>query len=74
MSPDAKSFCPPPREKSSIILRDLDDSELRAIGMAAQRRVLAAHTSQQRANEFEREVEAARRGQPVPLLNSEAVR
>ena len=55
-----------PATASEIVhyLRDLDDSELRAIGMAAQRRVLAAHTSQQRANEFEREVEAARRGQP----------
>jgi spore maturation protein CgeB len=55
-------------------LRDLDESELRSIGLAAQQRVLAAHTSQQRAKEFEREVEAARRGQRVSLANSEAVR
>jgi spore maturation protein CgeB len=51
-------------------LRELDESELRAIGMAAQRRVLVAHTSQQRAKEFEREVEAARRGERVSLVNS----
>ncbi len=52
-------------------LSEVDDSELRAIGLAAQGRVLAAHTSQQRAKEFEREVEAARRGQRVTLANSE---
>ena len=40
-------------------LREMDDGELRAIGRAAQERVLAAHTSQRRAQEFEREVEAA---------------
>jgi spore maturation protein CgeB len=51
-------------------LRELDEAELRAIGMAAQRRVLAAHTSQQRAKEFECEVEAARRGERVSLVNS----
>lgn len=55
-------------------LRELDESELRAIGLAAQRRVLAVHTSQQRAKEFEREVEASRRGAPGSLVNSEAVR
>jgi hypothetical protein len=35
--------------------------------------VLAAHTSQQRAMEFEREVEAARGGQGVSLVDSNAV-
>jgi hypothetical protein len=53
-------------------LRDLDERELRAIGLAAQARVLAAHTSQQRAVEFEREVEAARRRRVTPM-DSEAV-
>jgi spore maturation protein CgeB len=53
-------------------LRDVDERELRAIGLAAQARVLAAHTSQQRAVEFEREVEAAR-GRRVTLMDSEAV-
>jgi spore maturation protein CgeB len=55
-------------------LRELDESELRSIGQAAQGRVLAAHTSQQRAKEFEREVEAAQGGERVSLVNSEAVR
>ncbi len=55
-------------------LRELGDSELRAIGVAAQRRVLAAHTSERRAKEFEREVEAVQRGEHVTLVNSGAVR
>lgn len=55
-------------------LRELDERELKAIGSAAQNRVLAEHTSQLRAEEFEREIEAAQRGERVPLLNSEAVR
>jgi spore maturation protein CgeB len=48
-------------------LRDFGDSELRAIGSAAQARVMAAHTSVQRAAEFEREVELALRGGRVSL-------
>lgn len=54
-------------------LREIDDRELRAIGTAAQSRVLEAHTSQQRALEFEREIEAAS-GQGVPLTGTEAAR
>ncbi len=54
-------------------LNDMDDSELRAIGLAAQERVLAEHTSRQRAKEFEREVEAARIGERPALVNSEAL-
>lgn len=58
-------------------LRDVDAQELRAIGLAAQARVLAEHTSQQRAAEFEREVEAVRgrRGpsERVPLVSSRLV-
>ena len=51
-------------------LRDLDESELRAIGLSAQRRVLAAHTSQRRAIEFESEVEAARCGERLALVRN----
>ena len=47
-------------------LREIDDAELRAIGSAAQARVLAEHTSQHRAEEFEREVEAARTSHRSP--------
>jgi spore maturation protein CgeB len=41
-------------------LKDYDDQELRRIGRAARERVLAAHTSNARAREFERALEAAR--------------
>jgi len=54
-------------------LREFDECELRAIGAAAQQRVLAAHTSQHRAIEFEREVEVARCGGRPPLVNSQAL-
>lgn len=65
-----------PKSPAEIVryLRELDGSELRSIGLAAQARVLAAHTSQQRAKEFELEVEAAQRRERVSLVNSEAVR
>ncbi len=55
-------------------LGELDECELRDIGLAAQRRVLAAHTSQKRAQEFEGEVEAAHRGERVAMVKSEVVR
>jgi spore maturation protein CgeB len=40
-------------------LRDLSDGELKKIGQAAQERILAEHTSDIRAREFERAVESA---------------
>jgi len=43
-----------------------DDSELRRIGKAARDRVLAAHTSEVRAQEFERAVEIATRSSKHP--------
>lgn len=46
-------------------IRDLGDEELRAIGRRAQERVLAAHTSAHRAEEFERAVEAVYQGGAV---------
>jgi len=55
-------------------LRELHEGELRAIGLAAQARVMAAHTSAQRAAEFEGEVELALRGGRLPLVNSEVLR
>lgn len=42
-------------------LKELDESELRRIGRAAQERVLAEHTNDIRAQEFENAVEAASR-------------
>jgi spore maturation protein CgeB len=54
-------------------LDELDDGELRAIGMAAQRRVLSAHTSQQRAKEFEQEVETAHSCPLMRRVNSEVL-
>jgi spore maturation protein CgeB len=40
-------------------LKNYDDAELRRIGRAARDRVLAAHTSDVRAQEFEHDVEIA---------------
>jgi hypothetical protein len=42
--------------------------------MAAQARVMAAHTSQQRAIEFEAEVELASRRERISNTNVEALR
>ncbi|PSH03748.1 MAG: glycosyltransferase [Acidobacteria bacterium] len=80
--PGLDSFFQPAREillptgPEEIVryLSELDESELRAIGLAAQRRVLAEHTSQRRAEQFEREIEAAYRGIRDSISNSEAVR
>jgi spore maturation protein CgeB len=72
--PGREILLPASSEEIARYLRELDESELRSIGLAAQARVLAAHTSQQRAKEFEREVESAQRGERVSLMNSEAVR
>jgi spore maturation protein CgeB len=55
-------------------LQDADERELCAIGLAAQARVMAAHTSQQRAAEFEREVELALHGGRRAFSNSEVLR
>jgi hypothetical protein len=43
-------------------LRDYDEGELRRIGRAARERVLASHTSDVRAGEFEHAVEIAASG------------
>lgn len=72
-APGREILLPASADEMVRYLRELDECELRAIGMAAQRRVLAAHTSQQRAKEFEGEVEAARRGERVALARSEVV-
>lgn len=72
--PGREILLPAAPEEIVRYLCELDESELRAVGLAAQHRVLAAHTSQQRAKEFEREVEAARRGERVSFVNSEAAR
>jgi spore maturation protein CgeB len=51
----------------------MDEAELRAIGLAAQARVMDAHTSQQRAIEFEAEVEIAMRRERSSLADVEAL-
>ncbi|HKR31188.1 MAG TPA: glycosyltransferase, partial [Terriglobales bacterium] len=70
--PGLDSFFTPGREillptDSSDVVRylALGDSELRRIGEAAQQRVLAEHTSEVRAAEFEAAVEKARAGSGV---------
>jgi spore maturation protein CgeB len=67
--PGLETFLTPGREvllatgSSDIVryLKSYDDSELRRIGRAARDRVLAAHTSDVRAQEFEHAVEIATR-------------
>ncbi len=49
-------------------VNDLSREEVARIGLAAQSRVLAEHTSQQRATQFESEVENARSLRPSPVL------
>lgn len=68
--PGREILLPASADEMVRYLRELHEDELREIGLAAQRRVLSAHTSQQRAKEFEAEVEAARRGERVALLKS----
>ena len=72
--PGREILLPTGSEEIVRYLRELDESELRSIGLAAQERVLASHTSQQRAKEFEREVDSAQRGERASLINSEAIR
>ncbi len=71
--PGREILLPTGSEEIVHYLREADEDGLREIGLAAQRRVLAAHTSQQRALEFEREVEAARSGERARLENSQAL-
>jgi len=47
-------------------LQDYDPADLRRIGRAARERVLASHTSDVRAREFEQAVEIATRSTPAP--------
>ncbi len=72
--PGLDSFFIPGREillpvDSSDVIRylALPDSELRRIGEAAQQRVLAEHTSEVRAAQFEAAVEKARAGSQVSV-------
>ncbi len=68
--PGREILLPASADEMLRYVRELHEDELREIGLAAQRRVLAAHTSQQRAKEFEDQVEAARRGEPAALVKS----
>ena len=71
--PGREILLPTCAEEIVRYLRELDPSELRAIGVAAQERVLVSHTSLQRAIEFEREVESAQSGDQVSLVKTERV-
>lgn len=74
LEPGREILIPAGPEEIAGYLRNLDEMELRAIGRAAQVRVMAAHTSQQRAAEFEKEVELALHGGRPSLVNTEALR
>jgi spore maturation protein CgeB len=59
-SPGEEILLPVSAQDVVRYLSDADDSELRRIGRRAQERVLAEHTSQRRAQQFEQYVEMAR--------------
>jgi spore maturation protein CgeB len=59
-TPGREILLPTSAEEIVHYLRDTDDKVLREIGKAAQARVLDAHTSARRAEEFERAVELAK--------------
>lgn len=52
-------------------LTDLSEDEVRRIGMAAQARVLAEHTSRRRAQQFEEEISRVLVGQTAPAMASD---
>jgi spore maturation protein CgeB len=73
LEPGREILIPSGPEEIIDYLRNIDERELRVIGLAAQARVMAAHTSQQRAAEFEKEVELALHGGRHLLANVEAL-
>lgn len=58
-----------PRSVQDVIyyIRDMDEEEIRRIGRNAQQRVLSEHTSEQRALEFEKQVQLKTRKDAVGL-------
>jgi spore maturation protein CgeB len=59
-----------PRSVNDVVsfVRDMSEDEIRRIGRNAQERVLAEHTSEQRAIEFEQQVQGAKRKDAVPAI------
>ncbi len=57
--PGTEILLPVTADDVARYITDFDDAELRRIGHAAQERVLAAHTSDRRAHEFESAIEQA---------------
>ncbi len=62
LSPGREILLPVGSDDVVRYLRDYDESELRRLGRAARERVLASHTSDVRAREFEQAVEIAASG------------
>ncbi len=58
-----------PRSIADVVsyIRDMDEAEIRLIGRSAQERVLAEHTSEQRALEFEKQIEGKMTKDAAPL-------
>lgn len=63
-TPGTEILLPTSAEEIVRYLRDVDDAELKRIGQCAQARVLAEHTSQRRAEQFEEAVAEARQNLP----------
>ncbi len=57
-----------PRSAADVVsyIRDMDDKEIRRIGRSARERVLAEHTSERRAMQFEQEVQRKMMKDAVP--------
>ena len=72
--PGREILLPSSAEDIAGYLGGMDEAELRAIGMAVQARVMAAHTSQQRAIEFESEINRALHSERPSNANVEALR
>jgi spore maturation protein CgeB len=71
LSPGREILLPVGSDDIVRFLRDYDQSELRRIGRAARERVLASHTSDVRAGEFEHAVEIAMSaGKPAKVLTT----
>jgi spore maturation protein CgeB len=61
-----------PRSTADVVsyIRDMDEDEIRRIGRSAQERVLAEHSSERRAIQFEQEVQRKKTKDAVPVQNS----
>jgi spore maturation protein CgeB len=73
-TPGEEILLPANAQETTVILRELSDAERRRIGARARERVLAEHTSEHRAREFETIVSTCGAGRTTARLPVEAPR